>query len=60
MINDLGSITEIRNLVEEKTGSGEDVLYLIGKHNIIELLENPIMKCIIKRYWEGPYVTVSI
>lgn len=42
-------------MVTDKTGSGEDVLFLIGKHNIVELLENPKMKSIIEIYWEGPY-----
>lgn len=59
-MNNLGSIHQIRDLVTEKVTSGQDVLYLIGKHNIIEMLENPKMKSIIYVYWEGPFNKMSI
>ena len=59
-MNNLGSLTQIRDLVEEKVYSGVDVLYLIGKHNIIELLENSKMKSILDTVWTGPFNTMTI
>ena len=59
-MNNLGSIYQIRDLVTEKVTSGQDVLYLIGKHSINELLENPKMKSIIEVYWEGPFNKMSL
>jgi hypothetical protein len=46
-------------MVTEKVGSGVDVLYLIGKYNIVDMLENPKMKAIMQTFWNGPFITVG-
>ncbi len=55
IIEDIQNLEILKALFEDKCMNGMSVMDTIASHDLIDLLENPILDNLISHYWTGPY-----
>ena len=60
LVNNLGSVQLINQLVNETLYHGCRVIDLIAILDIADMLENKIMDTIVSGYWESPFLLLRV